>query len=82
MPPWRMKISGCFFLALGDVAEARGLIPMPLEEAEKFEKLWRDLSPSHDPEFSTLVALLRSIGLRIKIRVDEVEYNTEDENDD
>jgi probable addiction module antidote protein len=86
-----------FLLALRDVAEARGLSQVAREAQLNRENLYRMLSPNGNPQLSSLTALLRSIGLRLAIQVEQssatsnsavglaeerAEYDTEEHNDD
>ena len=85
-----------FLLALRDVAEARGLSQVARDSQLNRENLYRMLSPTGNPQLSSLNALLRSIGLRLAIQPDQshnvptgaaavaedqAEYDTEDEDD-
>ena len=83
-----------FLLALRDVAEARGLSQVAREAQLNRENLYRMLSPTGNPQLSSLSSLLHSIGLRLAIQAERsdntlssavalaeerAEYETEDE---
>jgi probable addiction module antidote protein len=61
-----------FLLALRDVAEARGFSRMAQDTQLNRENLYRMLSPSGNPQLSSLMALLRSVGLRLAVEADPV----------
>lgn len=61
-----------FLLALRDVAEARGFSQMAQDTQLNRENLYRMLSPAGNPQLSSLMTLLRSIGLRLAIETDTV----------
>jgi probable addiction module antidote protein len=56
-----------FLLALRDVAEARGLTTVAQEAQLNRENLYRMLSRQGNPQLTSLVALLKSMGLRLAI---------------
>jgi probable addiction module antidote protein len=56
-----------FLLALRDVAEARGLTAVAQEAQLNRENLYRMLSRQGNPQLTSLVALLKSMGLRLAI---------------
>lgn len=51
--------------ALGDVARARGMTDIARETGLSRESLYRALSPEGQPEFATILKVLRVLGLRI-----------------
>lgn len=59
-----------FLLALRDVAEVRGFAQVAQGAELNRENLYRMLSPTGNPQLSSLNALLRSIGLRLAIEVE------------
>jgi probable addiction module antidote protein len=86
-----------FLLALHDVAEARGLSQVARDAQLNRENLYRMLSPTGNPQLSSLTALLRSMSLRLAIQPDQAyrpsdaamavaeeqaEYNTEDKDNE
>ena len=58
-----------FLLALRDVAEARGMSQVAREARLNRENMYRMLSPTGNPQMSSLNSLLRSIGLRLTVEV-------------
>ncbi len=86
-----------FLVALRSAAEARGLSKVALDAGLNRENLYRILSQNGNPQLSSLIALLRGLGMRLAIRQAEpyamtedalavaeepADYNTEDENDE
>jgi probable addiction module antidote protein len=61
-----------FLLALRDVAEARGFSQMAQDTQLNRENLYRMLSSTGNPQLSSLMALLRSVGLRLAVEADPV----------
>jgi probable addiction module antidote protein len=59
-----------FLLALRDVAEAHGMARVARSARLNRESLYKMLSPTGNPQLSSLNALLRSIGLRVAIQVE------------
>jgi probable addiction module antidote protein len=60
-----------FLLALRNVAEARGMSTVARQARLNRENLYRILSPAGNPQLANLNALLRSVGLRLSVEVDE-----------
>jgi probable addiction module antidote protein len=58
-----------FLLALRDVAESRGISRLAKEAALNRENLYRILSGKGNPQFSSLNALLDSLGFRLSIEL-------------
>jgi probable addiction module antidote protein len=58
-----------FLLALRDVAEARGMSQVARGARLNRENMYRMLSPTGNPQMSSLNSLLRSIGLRLTVEV-------------
>ncbi len=55
-------------LALRDVAEAYGCLGMVAEQADiSREPLYRSLSPKGNPTLKTLLAALKSVGMRLSV---------------
>ena len=59
-----------FLLALRDVAEARGMARVAQDAQLNRENLYRMLSRQGNPQLMSLVALLKSVGLRLSIEVE------------
>jgi probable addiction module antidote protein len=53
--------------ALGDVARARGMTDVAGRAGLSRESLYRSLSPEGNPEFATVLKVVRALGLRIAI---------------
>lgn len=53
--------------ALGDVARARGMTQMARDTGVTREALYRALSPDGNPEFSTVLKVVKSLGLRLSV---------------
>ncbi len=58
-----------FLLALRDIAEAHGFSNVAQEALLNRENLYRMLSSTGNPRLSSLIALLRSLGLRLAVEV-------------
>ena len=58
-----------FLLALRDIAEARGFTNIAQDTQLNRENLYRMLSASGNPQLSSLMTLLRSLGLRLAVEV-------------
>jgi len=54
-----------FAAALGDVARARGMSEIARCAGLGRESLYKALSPEGNPEFATVMKVLRSLGLRL-----------------
>jgi probable addiction module antidote protein len=59
-------------LALRDIAEARGFSQVAQDTLLNRENLYRMLSSKGNPQLSSLMTLLRSIGLRLAVEVESV----------
>jgi probable addiction module antidote protein len=59
-----------FLLALRDVAEARGITKLAQDAELNRENLYRMLSRQGNPQLASLIAVLRSMGLRLTIDVE------------
>jgi len=59
-----------FLLALRDIAEARGFSQVAQDTVLNRENLYRMLSSTGNPRLSSLMMLLRSIGLRLAVEVE------------
>ena len=51
--------------ALGTVARARGMSQIAKETGLSRESLYKALSPEGNPEFSTVMRVMRALGLRL-----------------
>jgi probable addiction module antidote protein len=61
-----------FLLALRDIAEARGFSQVAQDAQLNRENLYRMLSPTGNPQLSSLNALLQSMGLRLAVEVESI----------
>lgn len=51
--------------ALGNIARARGMTELAREAGLGRESLYKALSPDGNPEFSTILKVVRALGLRL-----------------
>ena len=51
--------------ALGDIARARGMAQIARESGLGRESLYKALSPEGNPEFATVLKVVRALGLRL-----------------
>lgn len=51
--------------ALGDVARAKGMTKVAREAGLGRESLYKALSPDGNPEFATVLKVMRALGLRL-----------------
>lgn len=51
--------------ALGDIARARGMTQLARETGLGRESLYKALSPTGNPEFSTILKVVRALGLEL-----------------
>lgn len=58
-----------FLLALRDVADARGISRLAQETSLNRENLYRILSEKGNPQFSSLKALLDSMGFKLAVEI-------------
>jgi len=58
-----------FLLALRDIAEAHGFTNVAQDTLLNRENLYRMLSSTGNPQLSSLMALLSSLGLRLSVEV-------------
>ena len=56
-----------FMLALRDITEARGFAKVAQDAFLNRENLYRMLSPTGNPQLSSLMSLLQGIGLRLAV---------------
>ena len=54
--------------ALGDVARAKGMTDLAKRAGVTREALYKALSPTGDPRLSTLLGVMKSLGIKIKPR--------------
>ena len=54
--------------ALGDIARARGMAQIASETGLSRESLYRALSTKGNPEFGTILAVMRALGLRLSAK--------------
>lgn len=54
-----------FAAALGDVARAKGMTQIARDTGLGRESLYKALSPEGNPEFATVLKVLRSLGLKL-----------------
>jgi probable addiction module antidote protein len=54
--------------ALGDVARARGMTEIAREAGLGRESLYKALSPEGNPEFATVMKVLRALGLSLYVK--------------
>ena len=52
-------------VALGDIARAKGMSHIARETGLGRESLYKALSPDGNPEFSTILKVVRALGLRL-----------------
>ena len=55
--------------ALGDIARAKGMTQIAIETGLGRESLYKALSAEGNPEFATVLKVLRSLGLRLHATV-------------
>ena len=56
--------------ALGDIARARGMTEIARQTGLGRESLYKALSPEGNPEFSTILKVVRALGLRLHASAD------------
>jgi len=54
--------------ALGDIARARGMTEIAREAGLGRESLYKALSPEGNPEFATVMKVLRALGLKLHVK--------------
>ena len=54
--------------ALGDIARAKGMTQLAAEAGVTREALYKALSPAGDPRLSTLLGVLKALGIKLKPR--------------
>jgi probable addiction module antidote protein len=53
--------------ALGDVARAKGMTQIAQQAGLGRESLYKALSPEGNPEFATVLKVVRALGLKLKV---------------
>jgi probable addiction module antidote protein len=61
--------TGVIVAALGDIARAKGMSQIAREAGLGRESLYKALSPSGNPEFSTVLKVVHALGLRLHVQV-------------
>ena len=61
---WRMRS------ALGDIARGKGMSQIARETGLGRESLYKAFSPDGNPEFSTVLKVVRALGLRLRAATD------------
>lgn len=56
-----------FSAALGDIAKARGMTAIAKETGLSRESLYRALSGDGNPEFATVIKVMKALGLQISV---------------
>ena len=59
--------AGIIAKALGDVARARGMAQIAAQSGLSRESLYKALSSEGNPEFATLLRVLKALGLRLSV---------------
>lgn len=54
--------------AIGDIARARGMAQIAHDTGRSRESLYRALSEKGNPELSTLMGVLKALGLRLSVK--------------
>jgi len=54
--------------ALGDIARARGMTEIAREAGLGRESLYKALSPDGNPEFATVLKVVRALGLKLHVK--------------
>jgi probable addiction module antidote protein len=55
--------------ALGDVARAKGMSQIAQASGLGRESLYKALSPEGNPEFATVLKVMRALGLKLKVAI-------------
>ncbi|UEM05477.1 putative addiction module antidote protein [Skermanella rosea] len=56
--------------ALGDIARAKGMTDIARRTGLGRQSLYKALAPGGNPEFATVLKVIRSLGLRLTVTVD------------
>jgi len=54
--------------ALGEIARARGISQLARDTGLACEGLYRALSPDGNPEFATVMNVIKALGLKLSVR--------------
>jgi probable addiction module antidote protein len=54
---------------VGDIARAKGMSQIAREAGLGRESLYKALSPSGNPEFATILKVVRALGLKLSVQV-------------
>lgn len=55
-------------IALGDIARARGMSQLARDSGLSRESLYKALSSDGNPEFSTIMKVIKALGLKLEIK--------------
>jgi probable addiction module antidote protein len=55
--------------ALGEIAQARGMMQLAIETGITREGLYKALSPTGNPSFVTIMKVCKPMGLRLRVEV-------------
>jgi probable addiction module antidote protein len=64
----RFEFTDMVSAALGDIARARGMTEIAREAGLGRESLYKALSPEGNPEFATVMKVLRALGLSLHVK--------------
>ena len=64
-----------FAAALGDIARARGMTEIARKAGMSRESLYRALSSDGNPEFATVMKVMKALGLRMTVAAAENEHH-------
>jgi hypothetical protein len=64
--PWKRATRPWWPRALGDIARAKGMAHIARETGLGRESLYKALSPEGNPEFATVLKVVRALGLRLR----------------
>jgi probable addiction module antidote protein len=60
-------------LALGNVARSKGMTEIAKESGIRRPSLYKALSPDGNPEFATVVNVLKALGLRLSVAIEQTD---------
>ena len=58
---------GLILAALGDIARARRMAAVAQDSGLARESLYKSLSPNGNPEFATVLKVIRALGFRLQV---------------
>ena len=64
-PPLRMATTSLIAAVLGDIARAKGMSQIARDTGLGRESLYKALSPDGNPEFATILKVVRALGLKL-----------------